>query len=125
MAVLQQFGQAFENGDVKSTEALMTENVIHVDPFGEVVAGRDEVVKRMTWVREVPYGGKKLTATVSELSMNFINSDTALVTMRYETKGDGITFLERVTLNFVRINKDWKLAYFQPTVITNPPARPR
>ncbi len=123
IAVLQQFGQAFENGDIKSTEALMTENVVHIDPFGEVVAGRAEVLKRMTWVREVPYGGKSLTISVSELSINFLDADTALVTMRYEAQGNDITLLERVALNFVRVKNDWKLAFFQPTVITKPPAR--
>ena len=121
--VLQRFGQAFESGDAKSIGALMTEGIVHVDPFGEVISGRDEVVKRLTWVREVPYGGKSLTVSVSELSLNFINADTALVTMRYEAQGNGTTILERVALNFVRVNNDWKLAFFQPTMITKPPAR--
>ncbi len=119
-AVLEQFGTAFETGDMKSFGNLLTANVVHVDPFGRVVSGRGEVQKHMEWVRTVAYGGKKMTAVVSDFAINFISSDAALVTMRYESTADGTTVRERVTFTLARVGSDWKVAHFQPVMIADP-----
>ncbi len=122
-AVLEQFGAAFESGDMKTFGNLLTVNAVHIDPFGKVVAGRAEVQKHMQWVRENLYGGKKLTIVVSDVSIDFISSDAALVTMRYECAGDGVGIRERVTFTLARVGSEWKVAHFQPVMISEPSQR--
>lgn len=125
IAVMNQFGAAWESGDMKTFGDLLSDNVVHISPFGEIETGRTEVQKVMKWVREVPYKGVKLQMTISEYSVNFSSADGAVVTLKVTTAITGTPkpIEERVTFSVARIGSQWKITHFQGVMITEPPVK--
>ncbi|MBK7707690.1 MAG: nuclear transport factor 2 family protein [Acidobacteria bacterium] len=125
VALMNQFGATWSGGDLKAFGDLLTDDVIHVSPFGDLTVGKTEVVKLMQWVHDVPNKGKKFEVTTSDETLNFTGTNSAVLTCRLKFRNDSAEKHpdERFTAVLAKVGKDWKVAQFQVVMISEPPMR--
>ncbi len=122
-ALMENFGTSWSTGDLKAFGELLTDDVMHLSPFGEVTVGKANVVKKIQWVHDVPYGGKKIEFKVSETTLNFTGADLAILSCRisYASQGAVKHPDERFTTVMAKVGSDWKIAQFGAVFINEPP----
>jgi uncharacterized protein (TIGR02246 family) len=122
-AVLLNAGRAWQDGDINKLADTLTEDCVHIDPFGKQISGRDTIRTTLQWVRDVVYQKAKLELEVSETNIRFISSDVALVVMvmKQTTKGKsgGDSFTETFIVS--KVKSKWKISLFQGIAVTQPP----
>lgn len=124
-ALMWQMGQCWETGDMTRLGDLLTDNALHISPFGEVTTGKQEVERLMQWVRDVALAKAKIKMTVEQYAVNFVGADNAVVTFKLvsEIAGQPKPQQDLLTVSVQRINKQWKIAHFQSVAVTEPPIK--
>lgn len=125
-AVLLKAGQAWESGDVAKFAETLTEDCIHVNPFGKVISGRENIKTTLQWVRDEVYKKEKVELEISETTFRFLNADTAIVVMKIKETGksnsNGTLITETFTVS--RVKNEWKISSFQGIEVKEPPKSP-
>lgn len=122
-AVLLKAGQAWESGDMAKFAETLTEDCVHVDPFGKIINGRENIKTTLQWVRDEIYKKEKLELEVSEITVRFLNADAAIVLMKMtetvKNNPGSELFLETFTVS--RVKNEWKISSFQGVEVKEPP----
>ncbi|MBS1794634.1 MAG: SgcJ/EcaC family oxidoreductase [Acidobacteria bacterium] len=125
-AVLMKAGQAWESGDVAKFAETLTADCVHVDPFGKLITGRENIKATLQWVRDEVYKKEKLDLEIGETTLRFLNADAAIVVMKMKETGKNNptsgAYLETFTVS--RVNNEWKISSFQGIDIREPPKSP-
>lgn len=108
-ALMTNVGKAWESGDLNKFAEYLTEDCVHIDPFGKQFNGREAYQKHLQWVIDNFYSKNKPKLEVSEFSMRFISSDVALLT--FLSKEGTRSFRESFLIT--RVKNDWKIASVQ------------
>ncbi len=124
-ALMWQMGQTWETGDMAGLANLLTDNAVHVSPFGEVTTGREEVRRLMQWVRDVALAKAKIKMTIAQYALNFAGADNAIVTFKVvsEITGQPKPKEDLLTVSVQRVSKQWKIAHFQGVAVSEPPIK--
>jgi len=122
-AVLLKAGQAWESGDMTKFAETLTEDCVHVDPFGKVISGRENIKTTLQWVRDEVYKKEKVELEISETIFRFLSSDVAIVLMKMKETGknnpsSGL-YVETFTVS--RVKNEWKISSFQGIDVKEPP----
>lgn len=112
IALMTNVGKAWEARDANKFGEFMTEDCTHIDPHGLHV-GREAIVKHIQWVIDnlLPKDNSKME--VSDFSLRFVNSETAL--FGFLGKQDGLLMRQFYVL--IKVKNEWKIASFQLTKI--------
>lgn len=112
ITLMTNVGKAWEARDASKFGEFMTEDCTHIDPHG-LHTGREAIVKRLQWVIDniLPKDNSKME--VSDFSLRFINSETAL--FGFLGKQNGHTMRQSYVL--IKTKNEWKIASFQLTKI--------
>lgn len=122
-AILMKSGQAWESGDMTKFAETLTDECVHVDPFGGVISGRENIRTKLQWVRDEVYKKEKVELEITETTTRFLNADAAIVVMKMKEKGksdpNGTALTETFTVS--RVKNEWKISSFQGIEIKEPP----
>lgn len=125
-AVLTTAGAAWESGDMTKFAATLSDDCLHVNPFGKVFVGRDNIKTMLQWVRSEIYKNEKVELKIDETTLRFLGADTAIVMMKMVEKGKtspvSTGLLETFTVT--RVANEWKISSFQGIEISDPPKSP-
>jgi len=107
-ALMMNVGKAWEARDANKFAESLTEDCTHIDPHG-LRTGREAVKKHLQWVIDniLPKDNSKME--VSDFSLRFVNSETALFTCLCKQYGQSMR--HSYVLN--KTKNDWKIAFFQ------------
>ena len=108
--------KALDVNDIDKFGNFLTENCIHVNPWGEQIDGREAIVKHFKGFHQKE--GPKLE--ILEKTFKFITADTALITILF--KEGNQTFREIVFV--AKVKNDWKISSFQGIDVKEPPKSP-
>jgi uncharacterized protein (TIGR02246 family) len=111
-AVMTNVGKAWDALDAKKFGEFMTEDCTHVDPNG-LHTGRNAIVKHIQWVIDnlLPKDNSKME--VSDFSLRFVNSETALFGFLGVQGGQSM----RQSYVLIKTKNEWKITSFQLTKI--------
>lgn len=125
-ATLLKAGQAWESGDMTKFAETLTDDCVHVNPFGGLIIGRETIKTKLQWVRDEVYKKEKVELEITETTTKFLNADTAIVVMKMKetvkSDSNGIALTETFTLS--RVKNEWKIASFQGIEVKEPPKSP-
>lgn len=124
--ILLKAGQAWESGDMAKFAETLTDDCVHVDPFGKVFAGRENIKTMLQWVREEIYKKEKVELEIIETTFRFLNPDAAIILMKMKETGknnpsSGL-YVETFTVS--RVKNEWKISSFQGIDVKEPPKSP-
>jgi uncharacterized protein (TIGR02246 family) len=80
--VILSFQEDFNDGTFKNADNYTTSDWVHINPFGGVSRGRDEVLKGVRRVHQSFLKGVSLS--INSMTLKFINSETAIVDVLYK-----------------------------------------
>jgi len=117
ISLMMGFGQAWENGDMSKLSEKLTEDCVHIDPFGKQISGRENIKKHLQWVIDNFFAKTKPTVEISDYTVRFIGSEAAILTyLRHEKLGSA-----RETVVVAKVKSDWKIASFQHIMVSEQP----
>lgn len=112
IVLMTNLGKAWDARDANKFGEFMTEDCTHIDPHG-LHTGRVAIVKHIQWVIDniLPKDNSKME--VSDFSLRFVNSETALFGFLGKEGGQ----LMRQSYVLIKTKNEWKIASFQLTKI--------
>ncbi|MBX7174998.1 MAG: SgcJ/EcaC family oxidoreductase [Pyrinomonadaceae bacterium] len=125
-AILLKAGQAWESGDMAKFTETLTDECVHVDPFGKVFTSRENIKTMLQWVRDEIYKKEKVELEITETTTKFLNADTAIVVMKLKetVKNDSTSITITETFMVSRVKNEWKISSFQGIEAKEPPKSP-
>jgi hypothetical protein len=114
---IREFGEAWASSDVTTLDGLLTSEYLHTDVRGQVL-NREEWLAYARAARPVSTMGFEDVKTK-------LYSDTAVVTGRNVIAGPLNSWESNISIRFTQVwakeKGEWKRAYFQATLISEPP----
>lgn len=117
IALMTNVGKAWEAGDLNKFGEYLTEDCVHIDPFGSQVRGRAAIKTKLQWVIDNFYQKEKPKVEISEYSAVFVQPNVALLTYLRKEQTESA----RETVVVTKVKNDWKVASFQHIMVAEPP----
>jgi uncharacterized protein (TIGR02246 family) len=108
-ATMTEFGKAWTAGDMNKLAEYLTEDCVHINPYGQQFNGREAYKNHLKWVIDnfYPTGTPKIDIT--EYSARLVSPDAAIVNfLNREEKHS-----TRMTLVLTKAKTGWKIALVQ------------
>ncbi len=119
------FQQDFNDGGFKNAVNYTTSDWEHINPFGGITSGRDEVLKEVRTVHQTFLKG--VTTTIESMTVRFLTPDVAIANVIH--KGSAIEISSDVkyqnpksfkTYIIIKKKGKWLLTHDQATIIKEP-----
>lgn len=117
ISLLSHVTNAWNSGDVNIMAGFLTEDCVHIDPFGDQLTGRETIKNRLQWVMETYYKTSKPTLENSGYSIQFVRPDVAIATFLMKDSHGA----SRETVVVTRTESGWKVASFQNIPVADLP----